>query len=144
MSARWCRAASCRASSPACRGWTCESWPERRSGRAADGEPVDAQRRLADADRHALPFLAANADAGVEPHVVANGTHPRQRVGAVADQRRALDGVQDAAVLDPERLARREHELAASDVDLAAAEVGRVKASFQPGDDLFLRPVAAE
>ena len=41
--------------------------PRRQSGlgRSADGQPVDAQRRLADADRHALPFLAADADAGV-------------------------------------------------------------------------------
>ena len=50
-----------------------------------------------------------------------------QRVRAVADQGRALDRVLDLAVLDPERLARREHELAAGDVDLAAAEVGRVE-----------------
>ena len=53
----------------------------------------------------------------------------RQRVGAVADQRRALHRVLDLAVLDPERLAGREHELAAGDVDLAAAEVGGVEAA---------------
>ena len=41
-------------------------------GGAADRQPVDAQRRLADADRHALAFLAADADAGVELHVVAD------------------------------------------------------------------------
>ena len=35
-------------------------------GGAADRQAVDAQRRLADAYRHALAFLAAGADAGVE------------------------------------------------------------------------------
>ena len=34
--------------------------------RAADGQPVHAQGRLADADRHALAVLAAGADAVVE------------------------------------------------------------------------------
>src|SRR5690606_23902619 len=38
---------------------------------AADGEPVDAQGRQTDADRHALAFLAARADAAIERHVVA-------------------------------------------------------------------------
>jgi general secretion pathway protein A len=52
---------------------------------------VDAQRRLADADRDALPFLAAGADAVVELEVVADHRHARQHVGAVADQRGALD-----------------------------------------------------
>src|ERR1035438_1023564 len=98
MSARWCRATSCRASSPACRRWTCESWPERWSGSAADSQPVDAQRRLADAYRHALPFLAADADARVEPHVVADRADARQCIGTVADQGRALDRVLDLAV----------------------------------------------
>ena len=40
-----------------------------------------------------------------------------------------LTGYVDLAVLDPVRLARREHELAAGDVDLAAAEVGGVQAA---------------
>ena len=55
-------------------------------GRPAHRQPVDAQRRLADADRHALAFLAADADAGVELHVVADHADAGQRVGAVADR----------------------------------------------------------
>jgi hypothetical protein len=41
--------------------------------------------------RHALPALAADADAFVERHVVADADHAGQHGGAVADQRRALD-----------------------------------------------------
>jgi hypothetical protein len=47
--------------------------------------------RLADADRHALTVLAAGADAVVEPQIVADHRDLGQRVGAVADQGRALD-----------------------------------------------------
>jgi hypothetical protein len=36
------------------------------SGGPAHRQPVDAQRRLADAHRHALAFLAAGADARIE------------------------------------------------------------------------------
>src|SRR5262245_29803382 len=43
-----------------------------RSARAADRESIDAQRRLSDANRHALPFLAAGADPVVELEVVAD------------------------------------------------------------------------
>ena len=42
--------------------------------RPADRDPLHAQRRLADADRHALAVLAAGADPGVELEVVAD--HP--------------------------------------------------------------------
>ena len=55
-----------------------------------------------------------------------------QRIGAVADQRRALDRIGELAVLDLPRLGRREHELAARDVDLAAAEIDRVEAVLAP------------
>ena len=44
----------------------------RSSLRAADREAVDAQRRHADADRHALAVLAAGPDAPVEREVVAD------------------------------------------------------------------------
>jgi len=37
---------------------------------AADGEAVHAQCRLADADGHALPVLAAGPDPVVEPQIV--------------------------------------------------------------------------
>ena len=42
------------------------------SPRSADRDAVDPQRRLADADRHALAVLAASADAGVEREIVAD------------------------------------------------------------------------
>src|SRR4051812_21823484 len=91
-------------------------------------EPVDAQRGLAHAHGHALAFLAAGAHARIELHVVADHGHAGERVGAVAHDGCALDRVLDLAVLDPKGLARREHELAARDVDLPAAEVGGVEA----------------
>ena len=44
---------------------------------AAHGHRVDLQRRLADADRHALAVLAADADARVELQVVADHADTR-------------------------------------------------------------------
>src|SRR5262245_22298739 len=41
-------------------------------GRAPDRDAVHAQRRLTDADRHALAVLAAGADAGIELQVAAD------------------------------------------------------------------------
>jgi CRP-like cAMP-binding protein len=55
---------------------------------------------------------------------------PRQRVRAVADQRRALDRVGHLAVLDHVGLGAGEHELAAGDVDLTAAEIDGVQPFF--------------
>src|SRR5690606_33576914 len=59
--------------------------------RAADGQTVDAQRRLTHAHRHGLALLAADADAGIELQVVADHAHPVQHRRAVADQRRVAD-----------------------------------------------------
>ena len=53
------------------------------------------KRRLAYADGHALPILAARAHTRVEREVVADHGHLRQRIRAVADQRRALDRIGD-------------------------------------------------
>src|SRR3954466_957542 len=53
------------------------------SGRPADREAVDAQRRLADTHGHALAFLAAGAHAAVQGHVVADHGDASQRIGAV-------------------------------------------------------------
>src|SRR5207248_8885210 len=91
------------------------------SGRAADCQAVDAQRRLADAHRHALALLAAGPHARIELHVVADHRHARERVRPVAHDGGALHGVQDLAVFDPERLAGGEHELAGRDVNLTTA-----------------------
>ncbi|ABA47973.1 hypothetical protein BURPS1710b_3335 [Burkholderia pseudomallei 1710b] len=111
---------------------------------AAHRHVVEPQRRLADADGHALAFLAAHADARVEPHVVADHAHVLERFRAAADQRRALDRIRDLAVLDHVCLGRREHELAVRDVDLAAAEVHRVQAVLDRFDDLPRVLVAVE
>ena len=62
--------------------------------RSADGEPLDADRRLSYANRHALPILPAHADAGIEAHVVSDHRHSRERP-AVADEGRALHGILD-------------------------------------------------
>src|SRR4051794_134317 len=73
----------------------------RLSARPADGNPVHAQSRLADPDRHALAILAAGADAGIEFEVVADHADAMQVARAVADQHRALDRRADLAVLQP-------------------------------------------
>src|SRR5471032_2429529 len=69
------------------------SAPARTLRRAANGHAVHAQGRLADADRHALAFLAAHADARIELHVVAYHRDAVQHFRTVADQRGALDRV---------------------------------------------------
>src|SRR4051812_25713658 len=104
---------------------------------AAHGKAVDAQRRLPDADRDALSFLAARADARIERQIVADHGHARERIRTVADQRRAFHRVRHLAVLDQVGLRGREDELAVGDVDLAAAEVGGVKALLHAADDLL-------
>ena len=53
--------------------------------RSADRQRIDAQRRLADADRHRLAVLAAGADAGIELHIVAYHGDSLHGFGAVAD-----------------------------------------------------------
>src|SRR6267143_4237852 len=83
--------------------------------RAADRESFDPERRLDDADRHALPILAAGSNTVVEFQVVADHRDARQHIGTIADQGGALEGCAHAAVLDGIRLARREHELARSE-----------------------------
>ena len=85
-----------------------------------------------DADRHATGRPCRRCRRRVEREVVADARDARQHVGAVADQRRALHRRAEAAVLDPVGLARAEHELAARDVDLPAAERHRVEAARRP------------
>src|SRR5438034_9750340 len=74
--------------------------------RAAHRQAVDLERRLADTHGNALPILAADAHAAVELEVGAHHRHPRQRIRAVADQRRALDRIGKLAVLDLPRFRR--------------------------------------
>src|SRR6185312_2365781 len=100
----------------------------------ADGDLVHAQRRLADADRHALAVLAAGADAGVEREVVADHRDAMQVGRAVADQHGALDRRGHLAVLDLVGPGALEHVFARRDVDLAAAEIHGVEAVLHRGD----------
>src|SRR5690606_29456294 len=69
--------------------------------RPAHRQPLDPQGGLAHADRHALAVLAADADAAVELHVVADHRHPRKRIRAVADDGGALHRILDLPVLHP-------------------------------------------
>src|SRR5262245_55488626 len=79
---------------------------------ASDRDAVHAQRRLADADRHALAVLAAGADAGVELEIVADHADAMQVGRPVADQHGALQRRADLAVLDLVGLGALEHVLA--------------------------------
>src|SRR5258707_3641957 len=110
--------------------------------RAADRECIDPERRLTDADRHALSILAAGSNTVVELQVVADHRDAHQHVRTVADQGRALEGRAHAAVLDRIRLARREHELARGAIHLPAAEIDRVYAALNRSDEFLgsMRP----
>src|SRR5216684_6609964 len=112
--------------------------------RSADRDAVDAQRGLADADRHALAVLAASADAGIEREVVADHAQARERIGTVADQHRALERWADLAVLDPIGFGALEHELAGRDVDLAAPETHRIDAVLHRREDFRRITLARE
>ena len=58
-----------------------------------------------------MAFLAAGADAFIEPQVVANHGDILQRLGAVADQRSVLYRRGDLAIFDEVGLAGGEDEL---------------------------------
>src|SRR3981081_429764 len=62
------------------------------SGRAADRESFDPERRLADADGHALAVLATGPNTVVELQVVADHRDARQHVRTVADKGGDLEG----------------------------------------------------
>src|SRR3989454_7556866 len=106
-------------------------------GRAADGQGVDADRRKPHTHRDRLAFLAAGAHALVQLEVATDADDARPRLGAVADQRRALDRRGHAPVLDEIGLARREDELPVGDVDLTAAEAHRVESTPDRLDDVL-------
>ncbi len=81
---------------------------------------------------------------GSSRHVVADHRHLRQCIGAVADQRCALDRARDLAVFDHVGLGHAEHELAVGDVDLTAAEIGCVNAFADRAHDFIRIFVAGE
>src|SRR5215217_713663 len=70
------------------------------SAGAPDGEIIDAQGGLAYPHWHALPFLAARADAFIQLQIVADHRDAREDIGAVADQRGAFERCAEFAVLD--------------------------------------------
>ena len=69
--------------------------------------------------------------------IVAHHADVLQRFGAVADQRGVAHRARELAVLDQVAFGRREDEIAAGDIHLAAAEVGAVEALGDGADDLF-------
>ena len=115
-----------------------DGWRSLPLGRPTHRQPLNTQRRLADADGHALAFFTADADAFVERHVVTDHGDFGERVGPVANQRSALDRVHQFAVFDLPCFIHGEHEFAVGDIDLAAAEIHGVNAVFDARDD-FLR-----
>src|SRR5690606_32302293 len=80
----------CRAPSPT----------DARSGSAADRQAVHANRGHTDADGHALAVFAASTHARIQLQIIADQTDLIHGVGAVADQRRALDRIRNLAVFD--------------------------------------------
>src|SRR5439155_705265 len=105
--------------------------------RPAHGQLVDADRREPHTHRDRLALLATGANALVELEVATDARDARQRIGTVADQRRALDRRGHAPVLDQVGLARREDELPARDVHLPAAEGHRIEPALDRFDDLL-------
>src|ERR1700734_296286 len=112
--------------------------------RPTNGDAVDAQGGLADADGNPLAVLAAGADAVVELEIVADHRHPVQVGRAIADQHGALDRRADFAVLEPIGFGALEHVFARSDVDLAATEIDGIDAVLHRGDDLAWVAVAGQ
>ena len=88
--------------------------------RAADGQAIDLDRRLTNANRHALTGFTAYADAGIEGKVVPDHGDLRQHRWSVADQCGILDWCADFSVLNAVRFGAVKDELAAGDVDLPA------------------------
>src|ERR1035441_8314627 len=108
-----------------------------RSSRASNGHFVDLDGGDSHTHRHALPVLAAGADAFVQPQVVAHHTHVLQRFRPVADQRGIAHRARQLAVLDKVALRRREDEVAAGDIHLTAPEVHAVESLGHRADDFF-------
>src|SRR5215213_10882769 len=88
------------------------------TGRAADGQLGDSQRRLPRRHGDALSVLAARAGPRVE--VGADRVDQPQRLRSVADELRGAHRLGDLAVLDHVRLGDAEDEVAGRGVDLAA------------------------
>src|SRR5690349_22259437 len=90
---------------------------------SSDRDLLHPQRRLADADRHALAVLATGADTGIERQIVADHGDSVQIGRPVADQHRALQRRAELAIFDLVGLGALEHVFTRRDVDLTAAEI---------------------
>jgi hypothetical protein len=90
------------------------------------------------------PGLASTPDAFVELEVVADARHAGQDVGPVPDEGRPDHRRADLAVFDEVGLGGGEHELAARDVHLPAAEVFGVQAAGHGADDVLRIVLAGE
>jgi len=80
---------------------------------------------------------SADADTGIDFHVVSEMTNLREHCGAVADEGGAFDGLSDFSVFDFVGFGALEDEFAAGDIDLAAAKICCVNAVFQVSHDFF-------
>src|SRR6185437_9590364 len=104
---------------------------------AAHRQSVDSQRRLSHPHRNTLSVLAAGTHAVIQLQVIPYHAHSREHVGPVADQRGPLQRRSQLAVVDLVRLAGGEHELAGSDIHLAATEIDGVDPTLDRADDFF-------
>src|SRR3546814_14239672 len=105
--------------------------PQRKVGssrRAADGKAFEQQCGLTHACGNGLAALAANADAFVKGHVVADANELGKGGGAIADQGCALDGIAQSAVFDLVGFGACKDELSRYDFHLTAAAALRVHA----------------
>src|SRR5580704_13834868 len=104
------------------------------SSRPPDGHAIDPHGRDPDAHRYALAFLAAHPDAFVQLQIVADHADIFHCLRPVADQRGVAYWARELAIFDEITFRSREHEIAARDIHLAAAEVGAVKAARHGAD----------
>src|SRR5260370_12775406 len=104
--------------------------------RPSHRHPIDLDGRNSHAHGHALPFLAADADAFVETQVVAYHAHILQGLGTVADERGVAHRPRQPAVFDEVALGSRKYEVAARNVHLSAAEIHAIESLRNGPDDI--------
>ena len=95
---------------------------------AANGDLVDLEGGLADADGDALPFFTTDANAGVEGEIITDHRDLVHGGRAVADKGGAFDWLGHFAIFDQVGFAGGEDELTGGNVYLASAKVDGVEA----------------
>src|SRR5262245_56265944 len=106
-----------------------------RSARPANRNAIHAQGRLTDPYRHSLAVFATGPDALIKRDVVADHADAVQIGRTITNQHGSLERSAEFAIVDAVRFRALEHVFARRDVDLSAAEVDRVDAIFDGGDD---------